>query len=198
MPHRALRPRYTVALPLCTTHYNSRAPMFDHDVTPSHIHPRRTVTLAALGCAILLAACGSSSSKHSASASNAVKYADCVRSHGIPNFPDPGTTAAYHFIAQLNPSAPAVESAQNACAKYGSALAPPTRPSTSQMRALVKLSQCMRDHGVPNFPDPTGNNAETYQLIARLGINPKTPAFGHAAAACGNPGMFGSDVPHAT
>ena len=64
------------------------------------------------------------------------------------------------------------------------------------MRELVKLAHCMRTHGVPNFPDPTGNNVETHQLIARLGIDPKSPAFGHAAAACGNPGMFGSDVPH--
>ena len=165
-------------------------------MTPTHTYPR-TVALAILSCATLLAACGSSSSKHSASASQGVKYADCVRAHGLPNFPDPGTSAAYHFVAQLNPSAPAIESAQKACAKYGAALAPPAPPSASQMRELVKLAHCMRTHGVPNFPDPTGNNAETYQLIFRLGIDPKSPAFGHAAAACGNPGMFGSAVPHA-
>ena len=92
---------------------------------PTHIYPRRTVALAVLGCAVLLAACGSSSSKHSASASRGVKYADCVRAHGVPN-----------------------------------------------------------------FPDPTGNNEETYQLIGRLGIDPKSPAFGHAAARAGTQGCL--------
>jgi hypothetical protein len=199
MPDRTLHRRYTVALLLRPTPYNRRGPIFDHDMTPTHIHTRRTVALAALGCAVLLASCGSSSSKHLASASHGVsqgvKYADCVRSHGVPNFPDLGTRAAYHFLAQVNPSAPAIESAQKACAKYGNALAPPEPPSESQMRELLKFSQCMRTHRVSTFPDPTGNNVETEQLIARLGIDPRSPAFQHAAAACGDPGLWHNGVP---
>lgn len=168
-------------------------------MTATHIRTRRIVGLAALSCAILLAACGSTSKLHTPGADDHAakqKFATCMRSHGVPNFPDLGTTASYHYMAQVNQSAPAFESAQKACAKYGNPMAPPAPPSESQMRELVKLAHCMRTHGVPNFPDPTGNNVETHQLIARLGIDPKSPAFGHAAAACGNPGMFGSDVPH--
>jgi hypothetical protein len=152
--------------------------------------------LAAIATAAMLTACGSSSPSkpHSAGADDQ-KVAICMRAHGVPNFPDLGTTASYHYMAEVNQSAPAFESAQKACAKYGDPMAPPAPPSESQMRELVKFSQCMRTHGVPNFPDPTGNNVETEQLIARLGIDPRSPAFQQAAAACGDPGLWDNGVP---
>lgn len=118
-----------------------------------------------------------------------------MRAHGVTNFPDLGTIAAYHYMAEVNQSAPAFESANKACAKYGNPMAPPPPPSAAQMRELVKLSQCMRAHGVPKFPDPTGNSQATGQLAAQLGIDPRAPAFQHAAAACGNPGMWGHGLP---
>lgn len=155
------------------------------------------VTLVALSCAILLAGCGSTGKPHTTGAHDhpaKQKFATCMRAHGVPSFPDLGTTAAYHYMAEVNQSAPAFESAVTACAKYGNPMAPEPPPSESQMRQLVKLARCMRTHGVPNFPDPTNSNDETYQLIARLGIDPKSPKFGQAAVACGDPGMFGSDV----
>jgi hypothetical protein len=190
MPDRALQQRYTVALPLRPTPYN-------HDMAPTpNTHTRRTVALATLSCAVLLAACGSSATNHSGSASHgvsqAVKYANCVRAHGVPNFPDLGTTASYHFLAQINPSALAFESAQKACAKYGNALAPPAPFSASTILALDKISHCIRAHGVPNFPDPASTGDATYQRFERSGIDPQSPAFKHAAAACGEPGLWGS------
>src|SRR5262249_25321096 len=62
MPDRALRRDNTVAVLLRRPPYNRRGPHFDHDMalTPT-IHARRPVALAALGCAVVLAACGSSS-----------------------------------------------------------------------------------------------------------------------------------------
>jgi hypothetical protein len=198
MPDRALHRRYTVALLLRPAPYNRRVPIVDHDMTPTDIHTRRTVALAVLSCTVLLAACGSSSDRQTAGAGDQAakqKVAICMRAHGVPNFPDLGTTASYHYMTEVNQSAPAFESAQKACAKYGNPMAPPAPFSESQMRELVKFSQCMRTHGVSNFPDPTGNNVETEQLIARLGIDPRSPAFQHAAAACGDPGLWHNGVP---
>jgi hypothetical protein len=162
-------------------------------------HTRRTVALAALGCAVLPAACGSSSSNRSGSASlsisPAVKYADCMRSHGVPNFPDPGTRSASHLPQQINQSPPAIESAQNACAKYGYSSGDSAAFDASWesgIPALVKLARCMRAHGVPNFPDPASTHAASYQLITKSAIDPQSPAFKTAAAACGAPGLLGS------
>jgi hypothetical protein len=50
--------------------------------------------LAALAvCAIVSAACGSSPKPSTSGSADtqAVKYADCIRANGTPNFPDPGS-----------------------------------------------------------------------------------------------------------
>jgi hypothetical protein len=190
MPDRALQPRNTVALPLRPPPYNRRTMALT-----ANTHTRRTAALAALGCAVLLAACGSSSSNRSGSASlsvsTGVKYADCMRSHGVSNFPDPGTSSAYQLLQQINQSSPAFESAQNACAKYGDTSAP-VDSWESGIPELVQLARCMRAHGVPNFPDPASTSAASHQLLAESGIEPHSPAFKHAATACGAPGLLGS------
>jgi len=185
MPDRALQRRYTVALSLRPTPYN-------RDMAPTHIHTPRTVALAALGCAILLAACGSSSKPNTAGAHHhAAKqaFAICMRAHGVPNFPDLGTIAAYHYIESVNQSAPAFASANKACARYGNPTAPVVY-SAAEMRELVNLAHCMRAHGVTNFPDPLDNNEANHQQFTQTGINPRAPAFQHAATECGNPGMY--------
>ena len=46
-----------------------------------------------------------------------VLYADCVRSHGVPSFPDPGHDGAFTLPATINQQAPAFLSATNACQK---------------------------------------------------------------------------------
>ena len=58
---------------------------------------RKVITLAATTCAIAIASCGSSSHSLGAasggsSLSNAeVKVSECMRSHGVPSFPDPSS-----------------------------------------------------------------------------------------------------------
>jgi hypothetical protein len=53
----------------------------------------------------------------------AVKYAACMRSHGVPNFPDPQVSTSGGGVgikiggpgSEINPSAPAFKSAQASC-----------------------------------------------------------------------------------
>jgi hypothetical protein len=45
-----------------------------------------------------------------------------------------------------------------------------------------KFSACMRKHGVPSFPDPDGQGAIT--IHSGMGIDPGSPAFRSARAAC--------------
>jgi hypothetical protein len=43
----------------------------------------------------------------------------------------------------------------------------------------------MRSHGVPNFPDPSFNGDRiAIRIQPGTGINPGSPAFKHAQAAC--------------
>jgi hypothetical protein len=69
-------------------------------------------------------------------------------------------------------------------------LEPPGRSTgkhfnSSQRAAALSQVRCIRAHGIPNFPDPTfpASGGELFPAIA--GFNQASPAFRHAAAACG-------------
>lgn len=134
-------------------------------------HPHRAHLLAVAGlaasvvlAATAIAACGSSGKPVSTATPNtssqAINWADCMRSHGVPNFPDPtfapsGRGIGVNLPSSINPGSPAFQSAGQACA---SLLPKPNgrRPTLSaNRRSYLAYAACMRSHGVPNFPDPT-------------------------------------------
>jgi hypothetical protein len=63
----------------------------------------------------------------------------------------------------------------------------PGPPSQSQRRQALAFSQCMRAHGVPNFPDPdfSGNGIRIH-VGSGSGLDPNSPAFKSAQQACGS------------
>lgn len=152
-------------------------------------HPRRAIPLAAVGCALVLAACGSSSKPPAATSNDhalGVKFATCMRDHGVPSFPDPETSGGIQIPVSLakNPS-PAFTSAMHACKYLMAAEGPPPVVSASQKATALKLAQCMRAHGVPNYPDPTYQDGHLVPpSIAVPAINPASPAFGAASKTC--------------
>jgi hypothetical protein len=140
--------------------------------------------IATAALALLAAACSSGSPSSagsggspiagdSASSPSAVGYSACMRSHSVPNFPDPtGSGGIPKESAQhLGVSDSQFNAAQQACQHLlpttGGSL---TASSLQQCyladvcpQALVqqavseglKFSRCMRSHGVPRWPDPT-------------------------------------------
>ena len=130
------------------------------------------VKLATLAgsCTIALAACGSSakptSPVQSASSgiSAAVRFSNCMRSHGVPDFPDLG--AGGEPMGQqlarsgVNLNAPAFHSAMNACKALAPAAKAAVGPTFAQSKAMmVAFARCMRAHGLTSFPDPTSSSA---------------------------------------
>jgi hypothetical protein len=92
----------------------------------------------------------------------AAKFAECMRLNGVSGFPDPNASGSYTIDgvvngSSLDPSSPAFKRAINACRT----LEPPgfTGPKVTpqQLTARLKFAQCVRDNGVPDFPDPTLN-----------------------------------------
>ncbi|MBV9607503.1 MAG: hypothetical protein JO027_20480 [Solirubrobacterales bacterium] len=155
-----------------------------------------------LGC-LALAACGATAqagntgtgatpSAHSGKTRD-FEFSDCMRSHGVSNFPDP-TANGLQLPASINAQSPAFQAAQNACKQYlPNGGAPPATPAKDRAAALA-LSRCMRTHGVPQFPDPTFSpprNARTILLVRGMAfaipasVDPKSPAYIQAAGACG-------------
>jgi hypothetical protein len=82
----------------------------------------------------------------------AVKFAECVRVHGVPHFPDPDATSNFNFAVDV--TAATFTAAVNAC----KSLQPPgtlsAHRSAKQQSAALRFAACVRAHGVPDFPDP--------------------------------------------
>jgi hypothetical protein len=152
---------------------------------------------AVAAVALVLAACGSSSHPTSSSAGHPsqaqvrqdmVSFSRCMRSHGVPDFPDPDSPQL--FKAALDPSsshAPAFQSADTACRHLLPASHAPRR-SAAQTRARVTaalaFARCLRGHGFPRFPDPTSSGELSHEMLASAGIDVHQPALLRAADAC--------------
>jgi hypothetical protein len=158
-----------------------------------------------LCCALGLAGCGStgpSSAETSTDATNAallVKYSGCMRSHGVPGFPDPSTSQSgdnsfgidgynFNLPANLNTESPAYRSADDACRHLTDAGAGASHSFdlARARRAALAHAQCMRGHGVPNFPDPTVSGGAQGITVGSggRGLNPRSPAFQQAEKVC--------------
>jgi hypothetical protein len=138
--------------------------------------------IAAAALALPAAACGSSPSStgsgssstagRSANSSNAggsanaqlVAFSRCMRSHGVPSFPDPqagASNAKFPSAPQLRVSSSQLSTAENACQR----LLPvgiddqfPPAEVPLLLRGMLPFARCMRSHGVPNFPDPAADS----------------------------------------
>ncbi len=161
---------------------------------------RTVLTLVALAWAPALAGCGfsgsSSVSESTGSSGTALQFAECMRSHGVPQFPDPGESAAPAFgPGSALKSSPAFGSAVTKCNKLvpggGPSASAAPAPSASDVRAALVWAQCVRKHGEPNFPDPSTSGAHTglffRGIVFPVGsdFDPQAPAFKQAQAACG-------------
>jgi hypothetical protein len=140
-------------------------------------------------------------------------FAKCMRSNGVPNFPDPspGRGLLFQLGAGINPASPAVKAAQAKCRKLlpGGPPGPgsTTHPSAQTLAKLLKIAVCMRQHGIRQFPDPRTSvpsnlNPAVYDeitdfdgaiLLFPVTINLQSPAYKQALAACGAPPL---GLPH--
>jgi hypothetical protein len=131
-------------------------------------------------------ASASPSSSMSAAASGeaqALAYAACMRSHGVPNFPDPTVrngSVGFNITPGdgIDPNSSQYLSARQACQSLrGGGTA---NSGTANYAAELKFAQCMRSHGVPDFPDPNKNGG----FSGTSSVNPSSPTFQNAQSGC--------------
>ncbi|MGA2928063.1 MAG: hypothetical protein ABSG43_19125 [Solirubrobacteraceae bacterium] len=178
-----------------------------HSATHSDHHHHRIMAVTLAPCRLCGGAgrvwlCGQVRRRSSVNASAGIEFADCMRSHGVPSFPDPGGGGGIQITAGsgINPQSPAFQSAQSACLRLLPGGGPGGgRASESQKVAMLKLSECMRGHGFLTFPDPTSTAPSPGSGFALAFGRPgsviaiprslvQSPAFNQAAAACHLPG----------
>jgi hypothetical protein len=118
-----------------------------------------------------------------------VAYAQCMRTHGVPDFPDPtsgeGNTKQAAIRAFKQVSGSQVDAAQTACRHLAPNGGQPSRAQIAQRIAdLLAFARCMRAHSFPNFPDPTSGGQVTHAMLAKAGISVHQPGVLPAADAC--------------
>jgi hypothetical protein len=89
----------------------------------------------------------------------AVKFAACMREHGVSAFPDPNASSDQEFVDGIKramDSAPAAwKKALGACKDLRPAGLLGAKATPKQMTQRLKFAECIRDNGVKDFPDPT-------------------------------------------
>jgi hypothetical protein len=152
--------------------------------------PDRALNRSIIATAVvaLLAACGSggssgsevanagSSSPSGSASAGPLAFSQCMRSHGITNFPDPNGSGAIskETPQQLGVSDSHYHAAQNACAHLlpgsGGLSAAETQQAWNGMR---NFARCMRSHGVSNWPDPAddGTGGPVFYLQDKIDAN---------------------------
>jgi hypothetical protein len=134
---------------------------------------RPLASLGLIAMFALISACGSSSSAQTgtgsgggnntlANAQKGVKFAACMRSNGVSEFPDPGASGKLTIDAvanglSLDPSTPAFKQAISACKDLEPAGFMGSKRSSQQQQAALRFAQCIRENGVKDFPDPIPN-----------------------------------------
>ncbi len=130
---------------------------------------------------------GQGSSKE-ASQSLQLRFAQCMRSHRVPAFPDPSAGGGFLnaiSASGINTHSPTFEAALHACKKYNPAADMTPAQGAAENTKGLEFSQCMRTHGVPNYPDPsTGPVGEQVIDLRGKGIDLGSPTFHAANEAC--------------
>ena len=146
--------------------------------------PLRTGVLAVTaGLVLLTAACGGSPgavSSPSASVTSRLAYVQCVRAHGVPDYPDPDSNGQEPpGTKELFISNPRFRAASDACRHLLPNGGHPTQtpqPDALTQAGAVRLAGCMRAHGYATFPDPTIDSVGQPVFNPQgTGIDPHSP-----------------------
>ena len=149
-----------------------------------------------LTAGLALSGCGGSDSgsgaQPSASASvdrdaALVRYSQCMRQNGVPDFPDPVNgrlMMQFHQGTDLDPDSPTFKKAQQACKSVEPPGLQQQGQDPRQQAQMLKFVDCMRRNGVPNMPDPQPDGRMLFN--AGSGVDPDSQAFKDAQQKCRN------------
>ncbi len=114
-----------------------------------------------------------------------------MRSHGAPAYPDPNSSGQLPKItaaSQVGVSGSRLTAAQGACQALWPYQAPTQAQQRQQLAGDLTFAQCMRSHGVPNWPDPTtvppNGLVEFVISVSRDGFNPHSPRIISKGVQC--------------
>ena len=156
------------------------------------------IIAAALVCGLVLTACGADDpttgdtdgDRRTEAREAMLAFAKCMRDQGI-DMPDPQFDGGR--VTQRGPdervSPEKMRKADEACSKYREEIEPPELSPEQQQEmkeAALAHAQCMREHGLEKFPDPTfdENGGAQIRIGPGTGLDPDDPDFQAAEKAC--------------
>ncbi len=107
---------------------------------------------------------GAGASKKLSAREKAVKFAECIREHGVSDFPDPNGKNDFEYGVSVTPAV--WKKATTACKD----LQPPgtlsAKRTPKQQSAGLRFADCIRNNGVKDFPDPVNGEplVNTYKI----------------------------------
>jgi hypothetical protein len=107
---------------------------------------------------------GSGENKKATARDKAVRFAECIRAHGVSDFPDPNGKNEFEYGVSVTPAV--WKRATTACKD----LQPPgtlsSKRTHKEQSASLRFAQCIRDNGVKDFPDPVNGEplVDTYKI----------------------------------
>jgi hypothetical protein len=142
-------------------------------------------------------ASGSPQSGGSANSSSGLAYSRCVRAHGVPNFPDPGSSGQLSKEAVVSAlravSNSRAEAATGACASLNPAGQENPILTAQEQQDYLRAAACMRSRGITGFPDPTFPGGRL-NLQIPSSIDTTSRQFNQAAQTCTK--LIPAGLPH--
>jgi hypothetical protein len=115
--------------------------------------PSETGTASSTGPA---SSTGTGGNKSGTDQDKAVKFAECIRGHGVPHFPDPDAKGEFAFGIDVRPAV--WQKAVDACKDLEPPGALSGKRSPKQQSAALRFAECVRKNGVKDFPDPVNGD----------------------------------------
>jgi hypothetical protein len=120
--------------------------------------------------------------------SQMLAFSHCMQTHGVPNFPEPNSQGVAS-ASGINPGSSSFQAANKDCSHLLPNGGQPTPAQQAHaMAQALKFSQCMRAHGIADFPDPQSGPGGGIRIALRAGkgsdLNPQSPQFQAAQQAC--------------
>ncbi|MGP2443068.1 hypothetical protein [Streptomyces sp. JW3] len=153
---------------------------------------------AAVGCSDSSAAEeeaeGSSSAAAGSGYQQALDYAECMRENGVEDYQDPEQGGDGRVLINPgNADDPDSQAAQEACRdKMPQGVGQDARGGDVDSAKVQAWAKCMRENGVPKFPDPEVEGGQIKINIDTLGMDPSDARMQKASAACQDKSPGGS------
>jgi hypothetical protein len=115
----------------------------------------------------------------------ALKFSQCMREHGMTWFPDP-QPGSRNLQIRIPPGQDKtkVDAAMAACKQFMPNGGEPPKLDAAALAKLREMSKCMRENGVPGFPDPSADGRLELDGSKLGGVGPGDPTFDAAQKKC--------------